>query len=204
MKYTVTISGLGGELIIGSTTEQVFKYFQEHSLMDYMNQEENTPREIMDQLSRDNPPDNILHMFGPFFSQGSYLSVKDEDGEEVFVGALVEDGEDGEYEMTGNYNPRLDLSTLYEEHNFIFLGLDIQKGVFNDYVIETKDFDPEKFLIDFDHITDGMDNEIYFVTGVRYDGELLEPTAEHATRGKSAEYGLYDLGNSELISTDDE
>ena len=142
-------------------------------------------------------------MFGPFFDNGSYLSVKDEDGEEVFVGALVEDGEDGEYEMAGSYNSALDLSDL-EEPRFVFFGLDIQKGVFNEYVIETKDFDPEKFLIDFDHITDGMDNDTYFVTGVRYDGELLEPTAEHSTRGKSAEYRLYDLENSELISTNDE
>jgi hypothetical protein len=204
MKYTATISGLGGALSVGAVSEKVFKYFQTHSLENYMNRDEEAPKDIADELDRDNPPDDILYMFGPFSSEGTYISVKDESDEEIFVGALVEDGEDGEYELPGTYEMRLHLSDLIEDHPFLFLGLDIQKGVFNDYRFETENFDPEKFLIDFDHITDGMDNEIYFVTGVRYDGELLTPIEEHSTRGKSAEYRLYDLENNELISTDDE
>lgn len=205
MKYTITISGLGGELCVGSLPKEVHDYYKKKGLGESVFLDEDAPEEIQRHFHTDvGERADILQIFGPFFDTGSYLSVKDEDGEEVFVGALVEDGEEEEYELPGNYNKRLDLSDMDGDHEYAFMALDIQKGVFNDYVIETNDFDPEKFLIDFDHITDGLDYDLYFVTGVRYDGELLEPTEEHSTRGKSANFRVYDLNKGEVITDNDD
>lgn len=204
MKYTVTISGRGGEISVSTVQKDTFEYFQQHSLLDYMNGEANAPKYISDDFSRDNPCSDIEGIFGPFVSNRTYVSVKNSNDVEIFKGLLGEDwdSDDPIYELPTEQTEFLDVHKL--EQDYVCFALDVQQGVFNDYEFEADEFDPEKFNFTYKQYGDDYDNYNSVVIDVYYAGVKLEPTAYHDTRGKSAEYRLYDIKNNELISTNDE
>lgn len=204
MKYTVTISGRGGEISIGTLHKDTFEYFQQNSLLDYMLGEANAPKHISDDLPRDNPCSDIDGIFGPFVSSRTYATVKDSNDVDIFKGLLGEDwdSDDPIYELPTEQIEFLDIHKL--EQDYVFFALDVLQGVFHDYEFETDEFDPEKFNFTYKQYGDEYDNYHAVVIDVYYAGEKLKPIAYHHTRGKSTEYRLYDIKNNELISTNDE
>jgi hypothetical protein len=204
MKYTITTYGYGGELHIGGVDKKVWDYFNKYgNLGKYLRFDEDASDDIEKLLPREelHELDDCLHMFGPFYNNGTYLEVEDEDGDTIFNGSLCNDNGDEE-EVNGFYEDEFDV--FETPHDYVFVGLDIQRGVYNTYVLDTKNFDPAQLLVKFKHVTDNTDFDAYIIEEVMYNGKVLEATGDHDTHCKSADYRLYDIKNRKIITADDD
>lgn len=204
MKYTITTYGYGGELHIGKVDKKVWDYFKDFGgLGDYLNFEEDVPDDVAAELPREQlyELDDCLHKFGPFYESRAYLEVRDEEDNVVFEGKLSEDVDEDENEVVCFSSEQFNILNL--NHDYVFVGLDVQKGVYDTYTVETDSFDPEKLVVQIKHITDDMGYDVFMLEEVLYDEQELRPSGDHDTRGKSADYRLYDVKNKEVITSDD-
>jgi hypothetical protein len=206
MKYTITTYGSGGELHIGKVGKEAWDYFKScgslGEYLSYEDYEEDVPAEVEAELPREqlHEIDNCLHMFGPFYAGGAYLDVVDELGCVAFTGKLDEDVDEDEDEIQCFSSEPFDIFKLAED--YVFVGLEVQKGAYNTYTFETADFDPEKLVVQIKNITDNLGYDVFMVEEVLYDDKVLEGAGDHDTRGKSADYRLYDIKNKEVIIAD--
>lgn len=200
MKYKVTLYGLGGELHIGTIAEATYNYFKASgNLQDYITGETEVPEDVMLDIPVDRirDIDDIAHCFGAFYSEGTFVSVsREEDNVPVFESEF-----DDAEEIMGFCDDLVNLNSV--EEDYVLMGVDIQKGVFNEYLIDTEElFDPELLEVQFNRYTDNTaGGDIFIITGMLYDGVELQPTDEHATTGKAASLTLYDVKNQESITT---
>jgi hypothetical protein len=198
-KYTITLHGLGGEFYIGKISEKVYRYFSDSGdLQSYISEEVQAPAEIEEEFPKNSlhELDDIAHQFGPFVDSNTFIEVKNEAGEVVHLSALDED------EVTSTWGEVLDIFDIDED--FVFSGLDIQKGVFGVYELYTDFFDVT--CLSFTHSVysdDSFSDDVMImdIHSLRYNDSELKLIEEHSTFGKSAVWSLYNTKTNECIST---
>lgn len=191
--YEITLSGYGGEIVLGSITKEQYEFWQDRDDFDeHCNDWDNeldVPEElriVQDGAWHDN--DNLAHETGAEFSELNYITVVDKTtNKTVFESplgydALEKHGIDPEGINSEEYYIRYDSDAEYA-----FLGQSVEKGTFYTGDIEIiGKFDPRK--LSFSHIdVEGWD----LINGVSYQSEIVEDTGGYSTTGKSLEYKIF-------------
>jgi hypothetical protein len=192
-KYSIHLTGYGGEIVIGEITPAQYQYWREHDLDDLSSDwdnELNVPEEL--QIYQDgawHDCDSILHETGVEFSNLCYVTVYDQNDNEVWqsslgTAALEEAGLDPEGFNYDEMRVRHDSTATHA-----FLGQSIEKGTFFTGEFETLGrFDPRKLSFSTIDI-EGWD----LVNGVSYASEIIDDTGGYDTRGKGMEFKVFEV-----------
>lgn len=187
--YTVRLWGYGGEVVLGEVDKKVWDYFREHKIDvgDYAcdseyGEELNVPEECQPFYPGEwHDCDNLYHGWGVSRNAGT-LEIENDKGEIIYTRELsdldgcdvsLSCGEEAWIEMKG-------------EGSCVFYNYSSEKGTFFEGSIELKaPFNPEKLCINYDEV-EGEE----LVTGVEYDGELLDNFGGDTT-GKGYDFKFY-------------
>lgn len=193
--YQVIISGYGGEIAMGRVDPSVVRYFKQNNIDletyascwadegddDYVEVPENRQP-----FSQGNwyDCDNIEHNSGAEFG-GSWLTVYDENGDEVLQLELGHDLEDKGCEISCFCSE--DIEDYVDEKTAVFVGQSFEKGTFFDAELNlTEPFDIAKFRFVYSEIAGWQ-----ILNCVEYAGEDLDGSNGYSTNGKSSNYSFY-------------
>lgn len=186
--FTITLSGYGGEIVVGTAPTGVLDYLRSNkiSVSDMVFDTENEldiPEEIrFIEDSNWYDCDHHAHCSGLEMGSSGWLTVTAENGESVFscdteFSTLADSG------ITTECNEDIDVDDI--TNTTVFVGQAIEKGVFFEATVNAFKFDPKLLEIEYS-IIDGW----ILVSGARYDGEQLEGWDGYSTTGKSSYYRL--------------
>lgn len=197
--YTVTVSGYGGEIAMGKVDQKTVEYFNENGidLEEYATSwgDDEDYVEVPEDLrpfTQGNwyDCDNIEHCSGAEFG-GSWISVSDENGNEVWQAELNHDladvGCDIECFCSEDVEDYVDADTA------VFVGQSFEKGCFFEAeLLLTQPFNPSKFKFTYSDIADWS-----ILNVVEYAGEELDGSDNYSTTGKSMSFEFYSASDSE-------
>ena len=178
MKYSIVISGSGGDFGCGSITDEQYEFWSESDNEEYLS--EALQQDLDDKLIVPNGAslghydqyDDVGRVFG-LYEDSIAIAIKDEKGKVFFTGSYgdfldkykEDDFEDWPIENSDElYAP----FTENQTGGFVFWKL-WQRGVFINQVLELAEFDPRKLTVDF---CDVEGNAV--ISNFAYDGNPLE------------------------------
>lgn len=161
MKYKINLSGKGADCYLFKLTEEQYQYLSDNKVQ----QDTMDVFDIQDYLEIDDIGESELTITGPYADKDSlYLTVEDEQGNEVFNSGQEEDSFDEILE-----NSKWE-GTDYDEINFLAIE-DYVKGNFFSAEIEIDEtFDINKLSLTMTDLAEVRD----IVSSVSYDGKELE------------------------------
>lgn len=193
--YQVTVSGYGGEIAMGRVDPKTVAYFKKNKINlddyatswgepgdeDYLGVPENL--EPFTQGSWYDC-DNIEHNSGAEFG-GAWLTITDENGNEIFQQELNFDLEDLGCEIECFCEE--DIGEHCTADSAVFVGQSFEKGCFFEADLElTEPFDIAKFKFTYSDIAGWPILNI-----VEYAGEELDGSNGYSTTGKSMSFNFY-------------
>lgn len=193
--YTVTVSGYGGEMVMGRVDRKIVDYFEENDidLETYATSWGEPGDEDYIDVPEDMQPftqgswydcDNIEHNSGAEFG-GSWITVSDENGNEIWQAELNHDLEELGCEI--NCFCCEEVEDYTDEDTAVFVGQNFEKGTFFDAELHlTQPFDPAKFKFTYSELTGWS-----ILNVVEYEGEELEGSDGYSTTGKSMSFEFY-------------
>jgi hypothetical protein len=188
----ICLSGYGGEIVIGSISEEAYDYWQDRDdLDDFVYDWDGTmdvpadARFCTDGAWHD--VDDICHESGCEASNACWITVTDLlEGRDLFESNLDLDHLASQGVDTMNHShccPEED----QPDGTCVFLAQSIEKGTFFSGTIRiTQPFDPKKLSISWQDC-DGW----RLISGVEYDGEDVEGHDGYSTTGKGMEFKVY-------------
>jgi hypothetical protein len=190
-KYEIHLSGYGGEIAIGRITKEQYEFWKEREDLSNHCHDWDNELEIPDDMiiARDGSwyeCDDLAHENGCEFSSACWVSVYDENSNEVWSCPL--DG--AELEERGVYVEGMNRDEYYVAYDsdaeYYFYGQNFEKGTFQTYEIEIYGkFDPAR--LNFSTIdVNGWE----LVNGVSYESIELDDTGGYSTTGKSTDYSV--------------
>lgn len=200
VSYTVSISGYGGEMVMGRINNAVVDFFKTNriDLEEYASSWGEPGNEgyiDVPELFQPFPQgswydcDNIEHCSGAEFG-GAWISVVDENGNEVWQEELGYNLEELGCEIECFCCEEVEDHVSDKEA--VFVGQNFEKGTFFDAEFELRaPFDPAKFKFTYSELANWP-----ILNVVEYDGEELDGSNGYNTTGKSASYTFYYM-NSE-------
>lgn len=191
--FKIVVYGIGGEISAGHVERATYDYFKENDIDidDYYNDydnELNIPEEH--QFVEHGcffQCDDFAHETGCEVHEDNTIEVFDQDNNLLWSQNL-------DIEKLVKDNVQIEQNVLFDrddepEGTCIYVGQSIEKGVFNDWTITSKNiFDPKKLTLVIDEI-DGWS----LLTNIRYDDDEMENDGPD-TRGKSFEQKLFMIG----------
>lgn len=199
MKFTIEVSGRGGEVVIGTIQKEFYDFVKENdiSIEDYAINwgflEEYYQLKVPAVLESIQPfepgnwyeCDNIAHEYGPS-TEDAYISVIDENGNIIHEALAIE-----QFLELGATLNQLDDYYIVDQPKgtAVFVGQSFEKGHFGTYEIEADLFDPTKLEI---VTTDVEGWEL--VTGLAYNSRYLEELGHLSTNGKGENFALIIAG----------
>jgi hypothetical protein len=190
-KYEIHLTGYGGEIAIGRITQEQYEFWKDREDLDEHCHDWDNEMEIPDNviIARDGSwyeCDDIAHENGCEFSDACWVTVYDENNNEVWTSplssaALEERGVGVEGMNRGEH-----CVEYYTDAEYYFWGQNFEKGTFQTYEIEVYGkFDPAK--LNFSTIdVNGWE----LVNGVSYESVELDDTGGYSTTGKANDYGV--------------
>jgi hypothetical protein len=197
--YRVEITGGGGEVYWGKVDRKIYDFFKDKSIdiEQYANSWEEGMWEDIPEDMRPFPAgagyecDSEAHMGGATFDEGSYITVYDETGAEVWTSQLGH----SELEENGADADCIDEKYIgeYPEGTVVFWGAQGEKGLFfgNEFEL-TAPFDPSKLKVLYEDM-DGW----ALTSGVMYNGEDIDGS-DYDTTGKWGESKWVIVGDEEV------
>ena len=193
--YNVTVSGYGGEMVMGRVDRKVVDYFEENDidLETYATSWGEPGDDDYIEVPEDMQPfpqgswyecDNIEHNSGAEFG-GSWITVSDENGNEVWQAELNHDLEDLGCEISCFCCEEVEDYT--DKDTAVFVGQNFEKGCFFDAELHlTQPFDPAKFKFTYSELAGWS-----ILNVVEYDDEELDGSDGYSTTGKSMSFEFY-------------
>jgi hypothetical protein len=190
-KYEIVLTGYGGEIAIGRITREQYEFWKEREDLDEHCHDWDNEMEIPDDviIARDGSwyeCDDIAHENGCEFSDACWVTVYDEDKNEVWTSPLSS----AALEERGVGVEGMNRDEHYVEYDtdveYYFWGQNFEKGTFQTYEIEIYGkFDPAR--LNFSTIdVNGWE----LVNGVSYESVELDDTGGYSTTGKANDYGV--------------
>lgn len=191
MKYRIEISGRGGEIVVGTVSQDTYDYFDSHGVIieEYASDLENE-QEVPEKFQPFEPGewhdcDDIAHEFGTD-TDNTFITVTDEDNkvllDNVDYSNLLRLGANSECD---NIFPE----DILEAGATFFVGQSYEKGLFYSFEVETDVFDVSRLTICTTDV-DGWE----LVTSIQYNGEDLEDLDEMSTDVKGFDASLHVAG----------
>lgn len=198
----ITLSGYGGEIVMGRISEAAYDFWQDRDDLDDFvydwDGEMDVPadaRFVTDGAWHD--VDDICHEAGCEAADSSYVTVQDlQEDKTLFestcdVDSLSAKGVD--ISSSGLYRPSQDL----ESGTCLFLGQHFEKGLFFSATVRiTEPFDVSRLSINYIDC-DGW----RLISSVEYAGEDLDGSSAYSTNGKGSNYNVFRVERDE--ETDD-
>lgn len=198
----ITLSGYGGEIVMGRISEEAYDFWQDRDDLDDFvydwDGEMDVPadaRFVTDGAWHD--VDDICHESGCEAADSSYVTVQDlQEDKTLFestcdVDSLSAKGVD--ISSSGLYRPSQDL----ESGTCVFLGQSFEKGLFFSATVRiTEPFDVSRLSINYIDC-DGW----RLISSVEYAGEDLDGSSAYSTNGKGSNYNVFRVERDE--ETDD-
>lgn len=193
--YSVQVSGYGGEIVMGKVDRKIVDYFEENDIdiEEYATSWGEPGDEDYINVPEDMQPfpqgswyecDNIEHNSGAEFG-GSWVTVSDENGNEVWQAELNHNLEDLGCEISCFCCEEVEDYT--DKDTAVFVGQNFEKGCFFDAELHlTQPFDPAKFKFTYSDIANWA-----ILNVVEYDGEELDGSDGYSTTGKSSSYEFF-------------
>ena len=187
-RYRVEISGYGGEVYWGVVDRNIYDFFKQHEIDidEYASDWDDEKWEFVpDELRPFQPgsPFEIsgVHESGATFNEDSYVTVFDENGEELWSSNLDLDKLTA---ANASVNKDDDLSIVNDnpEGTVVFYGAQGEKGLFFSGEFKlTSPFDPSKLVISYQSL-----NGWEIVNGLYYNSESID-SDDYGTTGKWSE-----------------
>ena len=198
--YRVEITGRGGEVYWGSVDRKIYDFFKEHKIdiEQYAGDwDEEKWAFIPDDLKPFWPGSAYdiggVHESGATFDNSSYITVYDENGDEVWSSALGTEALDAAGVEVSCYAEEI-INELYEVGTPVFWGAQGEKGLFfGAELYLTQPFDPKNLTVSYGDY-DGWE----LVTGVAYDETYLD-SSDYDTSGKWGEAKWIIVGDTEEV-----
>ena len=197
-RYTIHLTGYGGEIVLGSITPAQYEHWQDNDINELLEDWDNK-LEIDDDLRlfRDGSwhvTDDIAHENGVEFSDLCSVTVYDENGNEVWSSPLGEaleaNGVDPEGFAHNEFRVRSDTSATHA-----FIGQSVEKGTFFTGEFETLGrFDPRRLSFSTIDIEGWV-----LVNGVSYESVEIDEDGGYDTRGKSMELRVFAVEREEQV-----
>lgn len=206
--YTVTISGHGGEIVMGKVDRKIVDYFEENNidLEEFASSWGEPGDDDYIEVPEDLQPfsqgnwydcDNIEHNSGAEFG-GSWITVSDENGNEVWTDELSHQLEDIGCEIECFCSE--DIGDYLDKDTAVFVGQNFEKGCFFDAELYlTQPFDPSKFKFTYSEIADWS-----ILNVVEYAGEELDGADGYSTTGKSTSFEFYKSNDVPVLEGEEE
>ena len=184
--YRIELGAYGGEVYAGRVDRKVYDYFKSRSIdLDEYNGDWDNELEIPDDMQPFPPGspyecDDIVHASGATLDDGNYITVYDENGEEVWEHSLDLNALD-DSKIPVNEWESFNLNEI-ADGDVIFWGAQGEKGLcYGGEINLDAPFDPKKLCLNFTN-ADGW----YICNGVSYDGEDIDNN-DLSTTGKWSE-----------------
>jgi hypothetical protein len=193
--YTIKLTGYGGEIVMGTVNRKAYNYCQEHDIC--LDEYIWGNLEIPDEFQPFHPDqwyecDNIAHECGVEMSSACYVTVYDENEDEVWSHCLdpYELHESGIEAICISENEIDDFSA----GTVVFVGQSFEKGLFFGGTIDLAEpFSPKHLKFEFSDVDSWS-----VCNSVEYRGEQID-SMEYDTTGKSSSY-LMTLVGDELTA----
>jgi hypothetical protein len=194
--YRVELGAYGGEVYCGRVDRKIYDYFKSRSIdLDEYASDWDNELDVPEDMQPFPPGspyecDGLVHAHGATMDDGNYITVYDENGEEVWQHSLDLNTLD-DSEIPVNEWEVFTLSDL-KDGDVAYWGAQGEKGlVYGGEFALNEPFDPKKFSLNFTN-ADGW----YICNGVSYNGEDIDNN-DLSTTGKWGE-------NKWLIGGDEE
>lgn len=195
----ITLSGYGGEIVIGRITEAAYDYWEGRDdlaeyVYDWSGEFDDVPADA--RFCPDGSwydVDDICHENGCEADGACWITVEDLlENKDIWQSTLDLDdlAEQGvDTQQHGHYRP----SEQEPNDSYIFTGQSFEKGTFFSGIVRiTQPFDPSKLAISWNDC-DGW----RLIDGVDYDGQSVDGHDSYSTTGKSSEFNVYRVERDE-------
>jgi hypothetical protein len=198
---TISLSGYGGEIVLGRISEAAYDYWQDRDdLADFVTSWDEEGFEDIPSDARFctdgawHDVDDICHESGCEASDCCSITVYDElEGRDLWESNLDLDNLSAKGVDTSShchFRPQED----EPDGTYVFLGQNFEKGTFFSGSIHiTSPFDPKRLSISWVDC-DGW----RLISSVEYDGEDVEGSDGYSTTGKSMEFQVYQVENADM------
>lgn len=186
----ISLSGYGGEIVVGTVERNAYDYFQENDIdLDEFSNDWDNETSVPEDCQPFSPGewhdcDNLAHETGVEMSELCYITVTNTDTRETLFEAGLDPDSLEELGVKADC-----CDEVYAEHHKgtpIFVGQSVEKGTFFDGTVRiTEPFDPKKLSLTYSDIEGWL-----LCSTVEYDGESVEGMDGYSTTGKSMEYTL--------------
>lgn len=184
----ITLAGYGGEIVMGTITEEQYDYWDEHS--DQLDEfaawgsESDIPEEmvIFDPGSWYDC-DNLAHHNGVEMSHLCGLEIVEVDSQKTLLNSSLDTNELESHGIVTEEIAAVDPDN-FPTPTYVFGGQSVEKGVFFSGRIELeKPFDLSLLKIEYETI-----NGWSLVSNVYYNGEAVDGHGAYSTSGKSSDF----------------
>jgi hypothetical protein len=196
--YQVTVSGYGGEMVMGTIDRKIVDYFEENDIdletyaTNWNDPDDDDYLEVPEEMQPFSQGswyecDNIEHCSGAEFG-GSWITVSDELGNEVWQAEINHDLSDLGCDIECFCEEEIEKYT--DKNTAVFVGQNFEKGCFFEAELYlTQPFDPSKFKFTYSDLAGWS-----ILNTVEYNGEELEGADGYSTTGKSSSFEFYVSG----------
>jgi hypothetical protein len=199
MKYTIEVSGDGGEIVLGTVSKESYDFFVGNEInieewasvydIDDLDTEVEIPEELQPfDLGDWHDCDSIAHEWGPFLAD-MFVTVTDETGNVLYenIGhqAIVNAGAEisSSDEICVDDQPK---------GTVVFIGQNVERGLFFSAQIDTDSFDIRRLTINTTQV-----EEWELVSSLEYNGEELVDEGMTSTDAKSFDADWHIVGEDE-------
>ena len=200
--YRVELGAYGGEVYAGRVDRKIYQYFQSRSIdLDEYASDWDNELEVPDDMQPFPPGspyecDGLVHASGATMDDTNYITVYDENGEEVWRHSLDLNALD-DSEIPVNEWESFIMDDLKQDE-VAYWGAQGEKGLLFGGEFQLKEpFDPKKLMLNFTN-ADGW----YICNGVDYDGESVDNN-DLSTTGKWGENKWIFGGDEEAYDPSD-
>lgn len=192
-KFEIHLSGYGGEIALGRITKEQYDFWKDREDLEEHANDWDDEMEIPEEMRLFSNGswyecDDLVHENGCEFSNACWVTVYDEDNNEVFSCPLdYQELENKGVYVDGMANDEYRVGWDSDAKHY-FLGQNFEKGTFQTYSVEDFKFDPAKLNFRINDVEGWV-----LVTGVSYMSEELDDTGGYSTTGKSCDFRVYSV-----------
>jgi hypothetical protein len=194
-RYTIHLTGYGGELVIGSITAEQYEFWhRRREDLDEWSWDSDTDIDVPESMAifpagEYYMCDDLAHENGVEFCDACWVTVYDEVNNEVWSSALGDEALEAKGVDTDGIHRGEFYVAWDSKASHAFLAQNTEKGTFWTGEIETMgDFDPRRLsfsVIDIEGWT--------LVDGVSYESVELDDTGGYSTTGKGSDFRVFQV-----------
>jgi hypothetical protein len=192
-RYHIHLTGYGGEIVVGSITAAQYEFWHNREDLDEWAWDSDADITVPESMAMFPAGeyymcDDLAHENAVEFSDSCWVTVYDEDDQEVWSSPLDEDGLSANgVDVTGMHRGEFYVADDCPTVTHAFLAQNTEKGTFWTGEIETfGDFDPNRLSFSTIDI-EGWE----LVDGVSYESVILDDTGGYSTTGKGSDYRVF-------------